>query len=87
MTMDNFIFHKIYSCKLVVVIYNPWHIEASSVVRRHASDFNPGSVTFVDGFGNKSMNVSLNLHAINHARRHASDFSPGSVTFVDGAGH
>jgi len=50
--------------------------------RRHASDFSPGSVTFVDGFGDKSMNVSLNLHAIVHARRHASDFNPGSVTFV-----
>ena len=28
--------------KLVVVIHNQWHIEASFVVRRHASDFNPG---------------------------------------------
>jgi hypothetical protein len=72
----------------VAVIHDKWHIVASSVVRRrHASDFNPGSVTFVDGFGDKSMNMSLNLHAIVHARRHASDFNPGSVTFVGGAGH
>ena len=34
-----------YSCTLVAVIYCPGHIVALSVVRRHASDFNPGSVT------------------------------------------
>jgi len=37
----------VYSRKLVVVIYNQWHIVASSVVRRHASELIPGFVTFV----------------------------------------
>jgi len=38
---------NVYSRKLVVVIHNTWHIVASSVERRHASEFIPGFVTFV----------------------------------------
>ncbi len=31
---------SLYSYKLVVVIHAQWHIEASSVVRRHSSELN-----------------------------------------------
>jgi len=55
------------------------------VVRRAPSSclgLKSGVGDFRRGTEGTCMNVSLNLHAINHARRHASDFSPGSVTFV-----
>ena len=66
-----------------------WSGAYCGVVRRASSclGFQSGVRDFRRGTEGTCMNVSLNLHAINHARRHASDFSPGSVTFVDGAGH